>query len=394
MSQAFVTKEEQIQFRCDSQQNMPGTVIYKTTKTGATQQWSQEIGDGGRYRTISGQVGGKLITSDWTQCEATNVGRANERNLAEQAIFEVNANYKKKLEKDYHFTVDTIDEGSHIIEAMLAHEYGKSLDRKNPPVLSKCYSQPKLDGMRCLINKDGMWTRNGKAIVSCPHIFRALKYQFELFPDMIFDGELYNHDFKANFNEIMSIFKQLKPTEEDLAKAAKFGQYHVYDIASSGAIFSTRTEQLKNIVKSIDSDYIQYVRTDKIRDNFHLDSLYFDTYLEQGYEGQMIREDKVYEGKRTWSLLKRKEFFDGEYELVDLEPGVGNWAGKAKRAILKTKDARLFGAGITGTMEFCEEVLKNKVKYIGKKTNVNYTNLTPDGIPRFGRVKELDRMDV
>src|ERR1035437_5834658 len=185
---------------------MADTVIYKTTKTGATQQWSQELDGLGSYRTIPGQMDGKLITSKWSKCVATNEGRANERNVRAQAIFEVNANYQKKLEKDYHLTLDAIDEGSHILPCMLAHEYKKSLARKHPPVLSTCYSQPKLDGMRCLTNKDGMSTRNGKPIKSCPHIFEALQLQFKLTPDLVLDGELYNHDFKANFNEIMSIF--------------------------------------------------------------------------------------------------------------------------------------------------------------------------------------------
>ena len=377
-----------------------GTIIYKKTKTGATQQWQQEVESvgltGGKFRTISGQVGGKLITSDWTICEPTNEGRSNERDGYSQAFFEAEANYKAKLDKDYHLSIDNIGEGKHILDCMLAHPYSDALLRKNPPILNECYSQPKLDGMRCLINKDGMWTRNGKAIVSCPHIFKALKFQFTVTPNLVLDGELYNHDFHDNFNEIMSIFKKLKPTEEDLVKAEKFGQYHTYDIAMIGDTytFSQRSEDLVNFVKAADSPYIKYVRTDKIIDATHLDHLYFDEYIADGYEGQIIRLNLPYEGCRTWSLLKRKEFFDAEYTLVDIEPGLGNWAGKAKRAILVTKDDRQFGAGITGTMEFCEDLLKNKDKYIGKPATVNYTNLTPDGIPRFGRVKTLGRDDI
>src|SRR5271165_4862698 len=99
-------------------------IIYKTTNSGATQQWSQEI-EGSKYRTISGQVNGKLVTSEWTQCIGTNIGRANERTPEQQAIFEVDANYKKKLEKDYHKSIDNIEEGSHIFQPMLAYEYNK-----------------------------------------------------------------------------------------------------------------------------------------------------------------------------------------------------------------------------------------------------------------------------
>ena len=51
---------------------MADTVIYKTTKTGATQMWKQELDGFGSYRTISGQIDGKMVTSDWTKCEVTN----------------------------------------------------------------------------------------------------------------------------------------------------------------------------------------------------------------------------------------------------------------------------------------------------------------------------------
>ena len=374
----------------------PFPTIFKKTKTGATQLWYQVI-DGSKYRTVSGQVGGRMVTSDWTQAEGTNVGRANERTPEQQALFEMEAQRKKKLEKDYHEDQDNVKEGAHILPCMLAQSYDKALIRKNPPVLSECYSQPKLDGMRCLINKDGMWTRNGKAIVSCPHIHDALESVFIEYPNLVLDGELYNHDFKANFNEIMSIFKQLKPDAEDLQKSKQFGQFHCYDMYRMDVpspIFSERNKFLKSLIESLNTHYVRFVRTDKIVDKAHLNALYFDDYLGDGYEGQMIREDVQYEGSRTWGLLKRKEFFDAEYELVDIESGIGNWAGKAKIATLKLENGNLFGCGITGTMEFCEELLKNKHKYIGKKTVVNYTNLTPDGVPRFGRCKEFDRMDV
>ena len=372
---------------------IPFKTIYKKTKTGATQQWHREI-DGSKYRTVSGQVGGKLVISDWKQCEGTNTGRANERTPEDQALFECAASRKKRLEKDYHESLRNIDEGAKIVSCMLAHEYKKAMLRKKPPILSDCYSQPKLDGMRCLTNRYGMWTRNGKPIVSCPHISDLLRDVFIVNPDLIFDGELYNHSLKADFNEIMSIVKKLKPTNDDLEKSASLAQYHVYDlITPDSKVFSERSKYLETLVNNLEFGGVHYVATTKINSEEHLDSLYED-YLTNGYEGQIIRTNSVYEGCRTWSLLKRKEFYDAEYILVDIEPGLGNWSGKAKSAILKLPDGRTFSAGITGTMEFCAELLKNKHSYIGKMTTVNYTNLTPAGVPRFGRCKEFHRMDT
>lgn len=369
-------------------------IIYKQTKTGSIQMWQQEI-SGSKYRTISGQVDGKLVVSDWTQCISTNIGRANERNPEQQADFEVAANYKKKLDKDYHVSLENVEEGSHIFECMLAQDYKKAVLRSNPPIISTCFSQPKLNGMRCIVNKDGMWSRKGKSILSAPHIFEALKPSFEKKPYLVFDGELYNHAFKDDFNEIMSIFKKLKPTEEDLEKSKQFGQYHVYDITGIGdqVCYRDRFVHLEREVFSIKNPSIILTKTDKVTSQAHLDKLYAE-YLLQGYEGQIIREDAWYECKRTWNLLKRKEFLDAEFELVDILSGLGNWSGKAKSALLKLSDGRQFNAGITGTMEFTAELLKNKEKYIGKKTTVNFFQYTPDGVPLFPRCKEFDRMDV
>ena len=42
---------------------MINPTLCKRTTTGATQQWSQEL-DGPRYRTVCGQAGGRLVTSE------------------------------------------------------------------------------------------------------------------------------------------------------------------------------------------------------------------------------------------------------------------------------------------------------------------------------------------
>jgi len=41
-----------------------------------------------------------------------------------------------------------------------------------------------------VVKKDGMWSRNGKPIVSAPHVLVALKDFFNRFPNAILDGEL------------------------------------------------------------------------------------------------------------------------------------------------------------------------------------------------------------
>jgi DNA ligase-1 len=376
---------------------MEGTIIYKRTSTGATQQWHMER-DGEKIRTISGQVGGKLVTADWTVCEGTNIGRSNERTPEEQAEFQINAKYKKKLDKEYCLDINNIDTPK-IFIPMLAKEYD-NYKAKVFTLSSAVYVQPKLDGMRCVthgnnvvINKEGMWSRQGKPIITCPHIWEELESLFLLHPNVVLDGELYNHEFKEDFNSLISILKKQKPTEEHYANAKKYAQYHVYDMPSHVGDFSRRSQFLKAFVK--DMKYIHFVETVEVIDQSleEIDRLY-NHFLEQGYEGMMVRQDTPYVNKRSNHLLKMKEEFDKEYIVVDIETGVGNWAGKAKRVYLQhdEKDV-VFKAGVKGTQEYCAQVLIDKEQYIGKPATVVFNAFTPDGIPRFGRVKEFDRQD-
>lgn len=368
--------------------------IYKRTATGAIQQWKQEI-SGSRYRTLSGQVDGAIVTGGWVQAEATNAGRANERTPEEQAVFEVDSNYRKKLERDYHESIEDVDDAK-IFSPMLAKEYGKHLKKielGDPEFL--LYSQPKLDGMRCIATSAGLFSRNGKPIVACPHVHKTLLPLFEENEDLVLDGELYNHDLKDDFNAIISACRKLKPSAEDLAASRDLIQYHVYDVPSSTFGFARRSEHLSSLRKSLRDlmGHIQFVKTDLIIDEGHLDEVYA-YYLDQGYEGQMVRTDAPYQNKRSADLLKRKESMSDEFELIDLEPGLGNWAGKAKRAILKGSNGEPFKAGVTGTQEFCAEILQRKTEVIGSRCTVEFFSYTPDGVPRFGRVKEFSRKDV
>lgn len=112
-------------------------------------------------------------------------------------------------------------------------------------------------------------------------------------------------------------------------------------------------------------------------------------YLQEGYEGQMIRTGtSEYENRRTKDLKKRKEFIDEEYEIVEICEGEGNRAGMAGfiTYLLKGNNGsedRTFGSGIKGSHEYCRDLLRNKDKYVGGDGTVRYFELTSDGVPRF-----------
>lgn len=333
--------------------------------------WMEQ--DGGKYRAVSGVENGQLVTSEWKVAKPKNVGRANATTAEEQAASEIESLYTKKLDRKYSRTKSSAGK-SNIIEPMLADKY-KGWDKKWPHVLS----QPKLDGMRCIATKDGLFSRQGKPIVSAPHVMKALEPMFAFSPDFIFDGELYNHDLRDDFNELISIARQMKPSEADLAKSAANIQYHIYDLITYLSFYN-RSTYLESILKKTDNRIIVPVKTTIIMNEEELDEEYQNLLL-AGYEGQMIRLDSDYEQKRSKNLLKRKEFVDEEFEVLEILEGQGNWAGYAKSVQCKTKDGVVFNAGIKGNQEFTRSLLK--IRPQPKTVTVRYQNMTPDGSLRF-----------
>ena len=357
--------------------------IYKKTKTGATQEWTIEVVDN-KYRTHSGQVGGAITTNEWTLCYGKNVGKANGTTDEQQAMAEAVAKRTKKLESGYFEDVNNINEQQYF-EPMLAAKWEDYKDKIQYPI----YSQPKLDGIRCIVTKDGMFSRNGKPIVSAPHIRKALDKLFKHEPHLILDGELYADKFANDFNKIVSLVKRTKPTAEDLMDSEKQIEYHVYDVPSVDETFTGRWRELDELALDF-PNCVKKVETHIITEEFYITDWY-ENYIERGYEGQMLRLDSKYENKRSKSLLKHKTFVDEEYTIKDICEGEGNRTGTAGYMVFETAEGKPFKSNVKGTWDETAEMLKNKKKLIGKLATIKYFNLTPDGIPRFPYVINIDR---
>jgi len=361
--------------------------IYKKTKTGATQEWTIEVSDN-RYRTHSGQVGGQITTNAWTVVYGKNSGKANGTTDNEQALKEAIAKRTKKLESGYFESIHNIDEKQYF-EPMLAAKWEDYKDKIEYPI----FSQPKLDGIRCIVTKDGMFSRNGKPIISAPHIRRSLNDVFESYPDLILDGELYADKFANDFNSIVSLVKKTKPTEDDLLESQKNIQYWIYDLPSSNKTFNHRGFELDELFdESLESfeKHCVLVPTQICENEDEVMELYGE-YVNEGYEGQILRLDAKYENKRSKSLLKHKSFIDEEYTIKDICEGEGNRTGTAGYMVFETADGKPFKSNVKGTWEETAEMLKSKKKLIGKQATIKYFNLTPDGIPRFPFVINIDR---
>ena len=351
--------------------------LFARTNTGAVQQWTVET-QNNSYRTTFGQVDGKLQTTNWTECYETNSGRSNQRTPEQQAEFEAKALWKKKKESGYFESINEIDKPT-FVEPMLAKNYEDYKESLSLPV----FSQPKLDGIRCVVTKDGMFTRNGKSIESCPHIFKELQKFFINQPTLVFDGELYNHDLKHDFNKITSLVKKTKPTIQDIKESSQLVQYWIYDIVDTTKTFKQRIEWIESNISGKYDISIKTVPTALSATQQELDDLYA-AYTEHGFEGQMVRLNTKYENKRSKNLLKRKDFQDREYTILDVIQGEGNKTGMAGAMVFENEKGITFNSNIKGNREYLKELWNNKEKLVGKQATVKFFNLTPDNnIPRF-----------
>lgn len=356
------------------------TPIYKKTKADKIQEWSIEI-EGGKYRTISGQVDGQKVVSEWTTCKAKNEGKSNATTDAEQAQKEAAALRKKKLEHGYFENIKNIN-NSQYFEPMLAEKWEDRKDDISYPI----FSQPKLDGIRCIVKSDGMWSRNGKQIVSAPHIFESLQKLFDISPELIFDGELYCDKLANDFNKIVSLVKKTRPTSQDLVESKNVIQYHIYDLPSHNGNFKERFMHLSKLVLPVNCIC---VRTEIIDEEQEVEEAY-EKYIEAGYEGQILRLDAPYENKRSKYLLKHKSFIDEEYTIIDICEGEGNRSGAVGYMVFERNGQR-FKSNVKCTYDDGVQILKNRAKLIGKQATVKYFNLTPAGVPRFPYVINIDR---
>lgn len=359
--------------------------LYKRTATRAVQVWWMEQ-NGAGYRAHSGQYAGRVTASAWTYAVRKNVGRANETSAEAQATAEVEAAYVLKGKKGYLPTMEAAVTSDRF-QCMLAEKYEDRLEGID--FSTEVWAQPKLDGIRCIANAEGLWSRAGNRIVAVPHIEEALRPLFLAYPDLILDGELYNHELKNDFNTIVSLVKKLKPTAEDLERSAEMVQYWIYDAPSTSS-FSQR--YWRGVVASIElPECANWVETIKVQSLQGGDAVYL-MHIEDGFEGTMYRVGVgPYENKRSKCLLKRKERMDEEFEVLQIEEGVGNAAGMAKiahlRIVLPTGEESSFKADICGTREECTRLLRSRDNLIGASATVEFQSYTPDGIPRFPKLK-------
>jgi len=272
---------------------------------------------------------------------------------------------------------------------MLAYK----VDKKPINWSENVYMQPKLDGVRCLIqlNDKGQihaYSRTGKPWLNIAHILDDLEYFFEIHPDAILDGELYNHDLRDNFEKIISLVRKQKPTESDKLEAAELVQFHCYDYAHGNDPYGYRKDQL--CTSDMYSDCIKYVETKLVLCDKGAKVIH-GANLHKGYEGSILRLDTPYQCKRSYSLQKFKDFHDTEATIVGYEEGKGKREGTLGKFLMQDDDGNKFGCppGKGYNYKALTKILDNIGDYMGQRATFTYFERTQYGSYRHPMFKTI-----
>lgn len=354
-------------------------VLYGLSSAGKIKVWNIEVqGTKNVARIIitHGEEHGKQQTTIRRVQSGKHIGKANETTPYEQAVLEAQAFWNKKKDKGYR--TDRKELIDHTRTAtrlpMLALKYQDRAHDLVWPV----YVQPKLNGIRCLMERQGneilFHSRGGKQFTTLDHIKHDALIVMK--DGEILDGELYCHT-QLTFQELVSLIKNDKKKEENKDKLRKYVKFWNYDRCEDKP-FRERAESL------VSYGSIWHVPTwlahteDEVTD-------YHRRFASDGYEGTMVRSggDEPYQFQyRSPTLLKLKDFQDEEFEIVGVKEGLGKDEGKATFTC-RMKDGQTFDVRCKGTDEEREEQWQNRNQYIGRQITVKFQYYSDAGIPIF-----------
>lgn len=233
--------------------------------------------------------------------------------------------------------------------------------------------QPKINGVRAFISKDGITSKNGDAY-KISHLNKYIKNTPELFnyegQELILDGELYIHG-----ESLQDIGSAVDKTNLNTPRIV----FVLFDLAIPNTSNIDRWNIIKSYIKPILDETmelsIQIISSTVIKNDKHAQN-YTDYCISKGYEGIILRsfEDDYHFGKRRNNMLKLKRSIDEEFKIVDIipqekDPNKGNF-------LCVTKEGERFSVNPTGTDDYKRDLLENKDYYIGKNLTLKFYEWT------------------
>jgi len=278
---------------------------------------------------------------------------------------------------------------------MLAYPVSdKPIDYNN-----RVFMQPKLDGVRCVIQYNKLncgehevvaYSRTGKQWKNIAHICVQLKPFFAKYPNVILDGELYNHDLKDNFEKIISLVRKTKPTAEDRVESAEMVQFHCYDIIDETITFEERKIFITRHVPH--NNHVKHVSTMYCASDYDSKEIH-KVNLDCGFEGSILRTNDVYKCGRSWNLRKFKDFHDDEALLLDWVEGKGKRKGTIGKFMAQDSEGNVFGMPVMDKFDYLQNNFEEMKTWVGKLATFTYferTNANSYRHPLFKCIRDYE----
>lgn len=248
------------------------------------------------------------------------------------------------------------------------------------------YATPKIDGLRCYYSAKHkrLFTRNNREHKGFEAVRSLCTIIANMFNLTYIDGELYSKDFK--FQRLNGIIRQ---DEQILKKSIKYIIFAVTgpEIKNTEQMYAT----LEKIRTFITVEYAEVIEHKVIKNNYRDVAELAGFYVENGYEGIMLRHPtKHYDFKRSHALLKFKFFNEGDFKVVGTYEGENKYVGMLGGLYIESGNIKSkVGSGFSDEeREFlwaCRDIL------IGRIVEVKYQELTDSGNslrhPTFNKFK-------
>lgn len=259
---------------------------------------------------------------------------------------------------------------------MLAYKFDVNRLSKWP---KPWFVQPKINGERCRAEIDReagtvkLFSSTSRPILGVPHIQQSILES--AMPGCTLDGELYHHGWKQQ--QIHSVVSRQTTLHPDREKV----RFYCFDIIEHSPQHE-RIAKLKQLNQTFKIDHVRYAQTTEVRSRVHL-MLTFDYYIDEGYEGIIVRHPtQVYIPRKTPFMMKMKNFHDEEFEVVGYKEErdkYGDLKGTLGAVTIKLPDGRTNDIGTGFTYDERVDLWLDRDKLLGRKIKVRYQELSVDG---------------
>lgn len=362
-------------------------VLLGTDKHGKQTTWDLSVERSELFSEIVIKYGyANLIETRRRINSGKNVGKKNATDHFTQALVEANSKWTKRKDT-------SIKDVTSVYLPMLAQDFNKQKKKIKYP----CLVQNKIDGYRAVYNTTTkqITTRQGKDFLVVKESGELYKELLSLPDGLILDGELYTNKFDF---EVLGVLRKTNLLNgEDKEKLAKI-EYHIYDIIDLRLTFEERNKVVQDLLKAKYKKLV-YVDTYMVNSENEIKE-YHTKFLEEGYEGTMIRnKDSLYTVKsRSSDLLKYKDFMDDEFEIVNFssekdtsgqDENLIVWIVAVPSKIKETEEENNIMCKVrpkgtkTERQELYKKCLDDFSQFKGHKLWTQFFSYTADGSLRF-----------